>query len=88
MDKLISLTTHDYVLFFSNKGKVYRLKGYEIPEFSRTAKGIPLVNLLQIDKDENVNAVVKIEKKIHTNVCFLQQEMDLSKERKFLNLII
>ncbi len=62
VDKIISLTTHDYMLFFSNKGKVYRLKGYEIPEFSRTAKGLPLVNLLQIDKDENINAVVKIEK--------------------------
>ncbi len=62
VDKLVSLTTHDYILFFSNKGKVYRLKGYEIPEFSRTAKGIPLVNLLQIDKDENINTVVKIEK--------------------------
>ncbi|MEG1850788.1 MAG: DNA gyrase subunit A [Bacilli bacterium] len=61
VEQVINLTTHDYVLFFSNKGKVYRLKGYEIPEFSRTAKGIPLVNLLQIDKDESINAVVKIE---------------------------
>lgn len=61
VEQLISLGTHDYILFFSNKGKVYRLKGYEVPEYSRTAKGLPLVNLLQIDKDERINAVLKLE---------------------------
>ncbi len=61
VENIISLNTHDYVLFLTNKGKAYRLKGYEIPEFSRTAKGLPLINLIQIDKDEKVNAVVKIE---------------------------
>ena len=60
--QLISLTTHDYILFFSNKGKVYRLKGYEIPEFSRTAKGLPIVNLLQIEKDEKINTILTVEK--------------------------
>ncbi len=62
VENIINLSTHDFLLFFSNKGRVYRLKGYEIPEFSRTSKGLPLVNLIQIDKDENISAVVKIEK--------------------------
>ena len=60
---LINLSTHDYVLFFTNKGKVYRLKGYEIPEFSRQAKGLPIVNLLQIEKDEKVNSIIKLNAK-------------------------
>ena len=62
VEQLIPINTHDYVLFLSNKGKVYRLKGYSIPEYSRTAKGLPLVNLLQIDKDEKINTILKIEK--------------------------
>lgn len=57
---MINLSTHDYVLFFSNKGKVYRIKGYEIPEFGRTSKGIPIVNLLQIEKDEMIKSVIKV----------------------------
>lgn len=62
VDKLISLKTHDYVLFFSNKGKVYRMKGYEIPEYSRQSKGLPIINLLQLDKDENISSILKISK--------------------------
>lgn len=62
VEHLLSLSTHDYVLFFTNKGKVYRLKGYEIPEFSRQSKGIPIINLLQIDKDESINSMIKISK--------------------------
>ena len=62
VDQMINLSTHDYLLFFTNKGKVYRLKGYEIPEFSRTSKGLPIINLIQIEKGENVSAVVKVEK--------------------------
>lgn len=62
VEQMINLSTHDFLLFFTNKGRVYRLKGYEIPEFSRTSKGLPLVNLIQIEKEENVTAVVKIEK--------------------------
>ena len=57
---LINASTHDYVLFFSNKGKVYRIKGYEIPEYSRQAKGLPIINLLQIEKDEVINSVITI----------------------------
>ena len=62
VENMITLTTHDYLMFFTNKGKVYRMKGYEIPEFSRQSKGLPIVNLLPIEKDENVTAMLKIEK--------------------------
>ena len=62
VDQILTMDTHDYVLFFTNKGKVYRLKGYEIPEFSRTAKGLPIINLLAVEKGENINAIIKIEK--------------------------
>lgn len=60
VDHLINLSTHDYALFFTNKGKVYRLKGYEIPEFNRQSKGLPIINLLQIEKDEMINSVISI----------------------------
>ena len=60
VEHMINLSTHDYVLFFTNKGKVYRLKGYEIPEYSRQSKGIPIVNLLQVEKEEKINAVINI----------------------------
>ena len=62
VEHMINLSTHDFVLFFTNKGKVYRLKGYEIPEYSRQSKGLPIINLLQIEKEEKVNAVVAINK--------------------------
>lgn len=62
VEHMINLSTHDYILFFTDKGKVYRLKGYEIPEFSRQSKGLPIVNLLQVEKEEKVNAVIKINK--------------------------
>jgi len=60
VDHMLNLSTHDYIMFFTNKGKVYRLKGYEIPEFSRTAKGLPIINLLQIEKDEVINTIIKM----------------------------
>ena len=62
VEHLISLTTHDYVMFFTNKGKVYRIKGYEIPEFSRQSKGLPIVNLLPINKDETINSILMIDR--------------------------
>lgn len=62
VEHLINLSTHDYVLFFTNKGKVYRLKGYEIPEYSRQSKGLPIINLLQIEKDEMINSVINVGK--------------------------
>ncbi len=62
VEHMINIQTHDDVLFFTNKGKVYRLRGYEIPEFSRQSKGLPVVNLIQVDKDEMVNSIVKVTK--------------------------
>ncbi|MFC4558494.1 DNA gyrase subunit A [Virgibacillus kekensis] len=60
VEHLVSTSTHDTILFFTNKGKVYKAKGYEVPEFSRTAKGIPIINLLQVEKDEWINAVISV----------------------------
>ena len=59
-EKLLSMKTHDYILMFSNLGKVYRMKGYEVPEFSRQAKGLPIVNLLPLEKEEKITSVVTI----------------------------
>ena len=61
VDSLINMTTHDYLLFFSNKGRVYRIKGYEVPLFNRQSKGLPIVNLLPLDKDESIKTMLKIE---------------------------
>ena len=60
VDSLISMTTHDYIMFFSDKGKVYRMKGYEIPLFSRQSKGLPIINLLPLDKDEKIKTMLKV----------------------------
>lgn len=60
VEKMISLSSHDYVLFFGNNGKVYRMKGYEIPEFGRQSKGLPIINLLPLDKGEYINSVITI----------------------------
>lgn len=60
VENILSLKTHDYLMFFTNKGKVYRMKGYEIPEFSRQSKGLPIVNLLPLDKEEVVKKMLTI----------------------------
>ena len=60
VEYMINTNTHDYILFFSNKGKVYRLKGYEIPEFSRQSKGLPIINLLHLDKEEKIRDIIKL----------------------------
>ena len=62
VENIINLTTHDYILFFTSSGKVYRTKGYEIPEYSRQSKGLPIINLLSLDKDEKITSLLKIEK--------------------------
>ena len=62
VEHMINIQTHDDVMFFTNKGKVYRLRGYEIPEYSRQSKGLPVVNLIQVEKDEMVNSIVKVTK--------------------------
>ena len=59
VENILSMTTHDYIMFFTNKGKVYRMKGYEVPLFSRQSKGLPIINLLPLDKDEKVNVMLK-----------------------------
>lgn len=60
VEHLLYTSTHDVILFFTSKGKVYKAKGYEVPEFGRTAKGLPLVNLLNIEKGEHVTAMIRV----------------------------
>ena len=62
VERMLVLTTHDYLMFFTNKGKVYRMKGYEVPEYNRQAKGLPIINLLPLDKDERVSSMFTINK--------------------------
>lgn len=61
VEHLLFTSTHDTILFFTTKGKVYRSKGYEIPEYGRTAKGLPIVNLLSLDKEEKVTAMIRVD---------------------------
>ena len=61
VENIVSMTTHDYLMIFTNKGKVYRLKGYEIPLYNRQSKGLPIVNLLQIEKEEKVTTMIKVD---------------------------
>ena len=60
VEQLVSMKTHDYILFFSNKGRIYRMKGYEVPEFSRQSKGLPIINLLPLEKDENISSIISL----------------------------
>ena len=62
VEHIINAETHDYILFFTSAGRVYRVKGYEIPEFSRQSKGLPIINLLSLEKNESVMALLKISK--------------------------
>lgn len=59
--ELVSTSTHDAMLFFTNQGRVYRLKGYEIPEYGRTAKGLPIVNLLKLDEGETIQTIINVK---------------------------
>ncbi len=79
VEHLVSTSTHDTVLFFTNKGKVYKAKGYEVPEFSRTAKGIPIINMLQIEKGEWVNAVISVNEFSDDNYLFFTTKYGISK---------
>lgn len=67
---LVSASTHDYLLFFTNRGRVYRLKSYEIPEYGRTAKGLPIVNLLKLEEHEHVQTIIKSTKDDEENSFF------------------
>lgn len=62
VENIVNVSTHDFVLFFTSKGRVFRIKGYEIPEYGRQSKGLPIVNLLNMDKDERITSLLKIEK--------------------------
>ena len=62
VESIVNVSTHDYILFFTTKGRVFRIKGYEIPEFGRQSKGLPIVNLLNLEKDEKITSLLKIEK--------------------------
>jgi DNA gyrase subunit A len=79
VEQLLTTSTHNTILFFTNKGKVYRAKGYEIPEFSRTAKGIPIINLLEIDKGEWINAMISVEEFSDDSFLFFTTKQGISK---------
>ncbi|WP_035426417.1 MULTISPECIES: DNA gyrase subunit A [Sediminibacillus] len=79
VEHLVSASTHSRILFFTNKGKVYRSKGYEVPEFGRTAKGIPIINLLEIEKDEWVNAVITVDEFKDDHYLFFTTKQGISK---------
>ncbi|XYU16361.1 DNA gyrase subunit A [Bacillus pumilus] len=79
VEQLISTSTHDTILFFSNKGKVYRAKGYEIPEFGRTAKGIPIINLLEVEKGEWINAIIPVSEFDENSYLFFTTRHGVSK---------
>ena len=75
VENIVNMNTHDYLLFFSNKGKVYRIKGYEVPSFSRQSKGLPIVNLLSLEKDEIIRVMLKIESdEQNNNIVFCTQK--------------
>ena len=80
VEHLINLSTHDYILFFTNKGKVYRLKGYEIPEFSRQSKGLPIINLIQVEKEEYISSVIKLSKEESTKYLLFATKKGLVKK--------
>ncbi|RMC43289.1 DNA gyrase subunit A [Lactobacillus sp. ESL0233] len=79
IEKLMYSSTHDLLLFFSNKGKVYSKKAYEIPEFSRTAKGLPIVNLLQLEKGEKIETIVNIPEDANDQYLFFITKLGVVK---------
>ncbi|HSI67751.1 MAG TPA: DNA gyrase subunit A, partial [Planococcus sp. (in: firmicutes)] len=85
VEHLLYTSTHDTILFFTNKGKVYRKKGYQIPEYGRTAKGLPLVNLLEIGKEEKVTAVIRVEEFKEDSFFFFTTREGVSKRTPVTN---
>ena len=77
--QMLNCSTHDYVLFFTNKGKVYRVKGYEIPEYSRQGKGLPIINLLSLESDESVTALLNGSKNDDTKYLVFATKQGLIK---------
>lgn len=79
IELLISMSTHDYLLVFTNIGKVYRLRGFNIPNASRTAKGLPVINLLNLDKEEKVRALVPVKRDSESKYLFFVTKMGIVK---------
>jgi len=79
---MLSTNTHDYLLFFTTKGKVYRMKGYKIPEFSRTAKGLPIINLLPMEKDESINTIIPIKEFTDSEFLFFATKKGVVKRTR------
>ena len=67
IDQTITMSTHDYLLIFTNKGKVYRIRGFKVPEASRNSKGIPVINIINVEKDEKVKALVSVDRNLEIN---------------------
>ncbi len=80
VEEIINISSHDHVLFFTNKGKVYRIKGYEIPEFNRQSKGLPIINLLPIEKDETISSILGINAKEDTKYLLFVTKKGLVKK--------
>lgn len=80
VEHLLTTNTHNTLLFFSNRGRVYRLKAYEVPEFSRTAKGIPIINLIQIDKGEIIQAIIPIKEYVEDHYLFFATKNGIVKK--------
>ena len=83
IENLFMATTHHYLMFFTNLGKVYRMKAYEIPEASRTSRGTAIINLLQLLPDEKISAVISIKNLKRINISSWQQKMVQSKKHRF-----
>lgn len=79
VDRLLTMNTHDYICFFTNLGKIYRLKGYQVPSASRTSKGIPVVNLIPLEKDEKVKSMLKISQTSTANYAIFVTEQGIVK---------
>ena len=79
VEHVINATSHDYILFFTSKGRVFRVKGYEVPEFSRQSKGLPLVNLLNFDKNEFVTSLLKTSNSDDSKYLVFATKMGLIK---------
>ncbi len=80
VEQIINISSHDHVLFFTNKGKVYRIKGYEIPEFNRQSKGLPIVNLLPIEKGETISSILGISANDDTKYLLFVTKQGLVKK--------
>ena len=79
VEHLLNTSTHDTILFFTSKGRVFRTKGYQVPEYSRTAKGLPIINLLGVDKDEKVTTMIPVDEFKEDNYFFFVTQNGIAK---------